>query len=121
MIATMLSATSASAGPSGIVYRTETHESGKKIVYVPREDIIQRRVVLVEPPEPEPSAAAMAADVLISRPLSLVTTVIGSVLFVGSMPFSAAAGDVETPAARLVGDPARYTFRRPLGELERSW
>ncbi|WP_293373648.1 hypothetical protein [Nevskia sp.] len=63
-----------------------------------------------------PSAAAMTVDLLVARPLGLVATVLGTVVFVASLPFQALAGNVSDPARKLVAEPAKFTFVRPLGE-----
>ncbi|HEX7034599.1 MAG TPA: hypothetical protein VF210_02430 [Pseudomonadales bacterium] len=65
--------------------------------------------------EEEPSAAEMTADVLIARPLGIVATVLGSAVFVVSLPFSAAGGNVDQAADALVMGPVRETFLRCLG------
>lgn len=65
-----------------------------------------------------PSGAAMVADLVIVRPLSLVGTVLGTAFFVVQLPLAAIQLDVETPARKLVLEPARYTFARPLGRIE---
>ena len=65
--------------------------------------------------EEEPSAGAMVADVLIARPLGLVATVLGGAAFVVSLPFSAAGGNVDQAADKLVMGPVRETFVRCLG------
>lgn len=62
-----------------------------------------------------PSAEAMAADVILARPLGLVATTLGTAVFVVSLPFSAAGGNVEEAAETLVVGPARETFVRCLG------
>lgn len=67
----------------------------------------------VEPP----SAAAMAADMLLVRPLGVMGTVVGTGLFVISLPLSALGMNPEEAAQRLVAEPARYTFVRPLGDF----
>lgn len=67
----------------------------------------------VEPP----SAAAMGIDLLLLRPLGAVSTVVGSGLFVVSLPLSAVGMNTNEAAMRLVGEPARYTFVRPLGDF----
>ncbi|MBV62228.1 hypothetical protein [Abyssibacter profundi] len=67
-------------------------------------------------PYEEPTAGAMAFDLLIVRPIGLVTTVAGAGLFVLSVPFSAIQGKSPLDAAdTLVVEPARFTFTRPLG------
>lgn len=66
-----------------------------------------------------PSATAMAFDLLIVRPLGLVATVGGMALFIAQLPLAAIQGDVpDVPNKKLVVEPARYTFLRPLGEME---
>lgn len=65
--------------------------------------------------EDEPSAGAMAADVVVARPLGIVATTLGATLFVVSLPFSAAGGNVGEAAEQLVVGPARETFVRCLG------
>jgi len=64
------------------------------------------------------SADAMIFDLVFLRPAGLVATVGGSLAFVLSLPFSAIGGNVGEAADRLVADPARYTFVRPLGHME---
>jgi hypothetical protein len=63
-----------------------------------------------------PSSGAIAADIVLLRPLGLVGTVLGTALFVAGLPFEAMSGDISGPAKRLVGQPAKFTFTRPLGE-----
>jgi hypothetical protein len=66
----------------------------------------------------EASADAMIADLVFLRPAGLVALIGGSVVFVVSLPFSALGGNVGEAAQKLVVDPARYTFVRPLGHME---
>lgn len=63
-----------------------------------------------------PSATAMAADLVVLRPLSFAGTVLGAVVFVAGLPFEVISGNVSGPAQRLVVEPAKFTFTRPLGE-----
>ncbi len=63
----------------------------------------------------DPSAAAMVVDAVVARPLLFVATVIGSAVFVVSLPFSAAGGNMDAAAEALVKTPARATFQRCLG------
>lgn len=65
-----------------------------------------------------PSAEAMVFDLFVMRPLGLVGTVAGAAIFVVSLPFDAIAWNFSDPARRLVGEPAQFTFTRPLGELD---
>jgi hypothetical protein len=63
------------------------------------------------------SAGKMVIDVLLIRPLGIVATVAGSVLFVVSLPFSALGGNVKKASKKLVVEPAKYTFVRALGDF----
>ena len=63
-----------------------------------------------------PSSGAIAMDILLLRPLSLVGTVLGTALFVAGLPFEAISGDVSGTAKRLVVQPVEFTFARPLGD-----
>ncbi len=73
---------------------------------------------MYEPHSREPSAGAMAVDVVAVRPLGIVATVLGTGLFIVSLPFSALGGNVDEAAEALVVKPARFTFLRPLGEYD---
>lgn len=63
------------------------------------------------------SFGTMVVDAAIARPLGLGATIVGSALWVVTLPFSALGGNVGEAAQELVMKPARYTFTRPLGEL----
>lgn len=58
---------------------------------------------------------ATALDVIVARPLGVVVTGIGAVLFAVSLPFSALGGNVGEAADALVVKPAKETFTRCLG------
>lgn len=60
---------------------------------------------------------AMAGDILFVRPIGIVGTAIGTVLFIISVPFSAAGGNTGQAFKKMVADPAKYTFKRPIGEF----
>lgn len=63
------------------------------------------------------SAAAMLADAVLVRPLGLVATVIGLSLFVVTLPLAVIQGELPREAAqKLVVQPLRFTFTRPLGD-----
>jgi hypothetical protein len=80
----------------------------------------ERRVqtVTIHEEPPQPDGISMAADFLVARPLGLVATVAGTALYVVAFPFAAMAGDIYTPAEYLVAQPARFTFDRPLGQID---
>lgn len=70
-------------------------------------------------PDDAPSAGAMAFDLVVIRPLSLVATMLGSGLFLLQLPLDLVQGTPPIdPAQKLVVEPARYTFDRPLGVME---
>ncbi len=62
------------------------------------------------------SGEAMVADALIARPVGVVTTVVGSAVYVVSLPFSLLGGNERQARQKLVIEPAEFTFKRPLGE-----
>ncbi len=63
------------------------------------------------------SAASMAADIAVIRPLGVVSIVAGTAVFLVSLPFSALGGNVQDASQKLVGDPIKFTFQRPLGDF----
>lgn len=67
-----------------------------------------------------PGPAAMAFDLALGRPVGLAATALGTAVFVLGLPFEAMSGDVSGPARRLVVEPAKFTFTRPLGVMEGS-
>jgi hypothetical protein len=66
----------------------------------------------------EPTTAEMYADGLIARPLGLVASVLGAVVFVVTLPFTLPSKSVDSAAKELVAVPAQYTFKRPLGQFD---
>ena len=65
--------------------------------------------------EEKPSALAMTGDALFVRPVMLVTTVVGGVIFLVSSPFAALGGNIGDSFSQLVGRPFETTFVRCLG------
>jgi hypothetical protein len=63
------------------------------------------------------TAGKMTADLLLCRPLGLVATVLGGAIFIVSLPFSALGGNHKEAYEHLLANPARYTFKRPLGDV----
>jgi len=61
------------------------------------------------------NAVSMMFDLVILRPLGLAATVIGTAFFVVSLPFSVLGGNTGEAAKKLMVEPAKYTFTRPLG------
>jgi hypothetical protein len=65
----------------------------------------------------EPTGSEMLADAFLLRPFMLAGTVLTTATFVVMLPFSMLGGNVSESADKLVVEPARYTFTRPLGDL----
>ncbi|MES1924521.1 hypothetical protein [Salinisphaera sp. T31B1] len=65
-----------------------------------------------------PSAAAMTVDLALVRPFSLAATAVGTGVFLVSLPFSLLGMNTGEAGNRLVVEPARYTFTRPLGDFQ---
>ena len=60
----------------------------------------------------------MAVDALIVRPLGIAAIIVGTALFVVSLPFSALGGNTKNAYERLIVDPVKFTFKRPLGDFD---
>ncbi len=65
--------------------------------------------------EQDTTPGFMVFDALLIRPLSLIATGLGSAVFVVSYPIAMATDQTDQTLEKLVKDPARYTFTRPLG------
>ncbi|MEW6078151.1 MAG: hypothetical protein AB1724_10090 [Thermodesulfobacteriota bacterium] len=65
----------------------------------------------------EVNGGTITADFLVCRPLGLAATILGSALFVVSLPFSALGDNIDQVGNILVVEPARFTFTRPLGKF----
>ena len=64
------------------------------------------------------SAEAVVVDGLLLRPGGVLATLLGTVVFVVTLPFSIPTKSVDKAAQKLIVDPAKYTFVRPLGQIE---
>ncbi len=62
-------------------------------------------------------APRMSADVIIARPVGLVSTVVGTALFIVALPFTIPSGSVAPVARALVAAPFKFTFTRPVGDF----
>ena len=65
----------------------------------------------------EPTGAEMLADAFLLRPTMLVGSVFTVATFIVTLPFSALGGNVSEAADKLVTEPLKYTFVRPLGDI----
>jgi len=68
----------------------------------------------------QPSAAWQAMDALFLRPAGVATTLIGMGGFVGTLPVTIPSNTVKESANAFVGQPAEWTFQRPLGRSGRE-
>ena len=64
------------------------------------------------------SAAAILVDGFLLRPAGVLATMVGSLAFVVTLPFSIPTRSVDKAAQKLIVDPAKYTFVRPMGQVE---
>lgn len=60
-------------------------------------------------------------DAVLVKPIGLISTVVGSALFVVTLPVTLPTGTVGEAGATLVGDPFMDTFMRCLGCTEVGW
>jgi hypothetical protein len=68
-----------------------------------------------------PKGYAMAGDLLIARPLLIFGTVVGAGMFLISLPFTAAGGNVKEAGQALVVEPGMAAFVRCLGCTESGY
>ncbi len=74
--------------------------------------------VMAEEPLPaERKSMDMGFDMMVARPVGLISIIGGAALFVVSLPFTIPSGSMDSAAEELVKKPINYTFKRPLGEL----
>jgi hypothetical protein len=66
----------------------------------------------------EPTETDIIPDVLLVRPVSLASIVVGSVIFVIALPAALPTGSVGKVGRRLVLDPVEFTFVRPVGDFD---
>ena len=58
----------------------------------------------------------MIADAIFVRPLGNIAIVTGAAVFTISMPFSALGGNFKQSVRKLVVEPFKFTWIRPLGK-----
>jgi hypothetical protein len=67
--------------------------------------------------ESEPTGGMMMWDALVMRPVGIVGTALGSVVWLVSYPFAALGGNTDQSTQKLVTNPFEWTFQRPLGDF----
>ena len=65
----------------------------------------------------KPTGGMMMWDTLFMRPIGIVATAVGSVVWLVSYPFAALGGNTDESTQALVADPFEWTFERPLGHF----
>jgi hypothetical protein len=63
-------------------------------------------------------ATSLVVDAAVARPFTFALTIVGSALFVVSLPVAIPSGSVNKAAKTLVAAPAKDTFKRPLGDSQ---
>ena len=66
----------------------------------------------------EPSPDEVAADLLFVRPVALCSIVVGSAIFVVGLLFTIPTGNLALSGRKLVVEPVKFTFLKPLGALD---
>jgi hypothetical protein len=59
----------------------------------------------------------IVADLVISRPLGFASLVLGSAVYIVSLPFAAFTQSGDKVKKTFIEDPYNYTFKRPLGDI----
>ena len=69
-----------------------------------------------------PHGADMLGDLVIVRPATAGVTVIGTAIWIVSLPFTLLGGNSGEAWDEMVAEPFVYTFSRPLGHMEQlTW
>ena len=64
-----------------------------------------------------PTGEGMFADLIFLRTVGLAGTIVGTAVFIVTLPFTLPTNSVKKAAKKLVVAPAKFTFARPLGEI----
>ncbi len=83
------------------------------LVFVPCARVMANSSIMAD----EIFAEGIVLDVFICRPAGMVTSMVGTTLFVVSLPFALPARSIRTTAKKLVVNPFKWTFVRPLGQF----
>ncbi len=77
--------------------------------------LVAPQLAYSEQVDEDPSALAMASDLVVARPVLLAVTAVGVVTYLVSLPFSLLGGNAKQAGQTLVVGPAQATFVRCLG------
>lgn len=81
------------------------------IISMPQMSLASDDAIVVE----KPTALAMTGDAILARPVLFAMTIVGTALYLVSLPFSLAGGNAGEAGKVLVVKPAEATFVRCLG------
>ncbi len=69
-----------------------------------------------------PHGGDMFGDLFIVRPATAGVTVLGTAIWIVSLPFTLVGGNAGEAGKTLIVEPFSYTFSRPLGHMEQlTW
>lgn len=68
----------------------------------------------------EPTNGEMFADAAVARPMTFTYALVGALAWVATLPFTIPSGEAGNMGQSLVVDPLKYTFTRPLGQMEKD-
>jgi hypothetical protein len=63
------------------------------------------------------TAGTMIFDLVFARPLGVFAIAFGTAVYVVSLPFSLPSGNAGQAFDKLMKEPVKYTFARPLGVI----
>jgi len=106
------------AGSERPTLRSRTLEQKAPQRPAPRPTIHGTRAPSGLPKGEVPFVARAAFDLVVMRPLGLLSLLAGSGLYVVWLPFTVPSGAMVEAGRGLVADPFRFTFTRPVGELK---
>lgn len=94
------------------------HSRLRRLLAVMAISLVTALPAMAEEPMPaDRRGGDMAFDLVLARPIGLLSVVAGSVLFVVSLPFTIPSGSMDAAADELVKKPIEFTFKRPLGQV----
>ncbi|MGH8579555.1 MAG: hypothetical protein ACREVK_05320 [Gammaproteobacteria bacterium] len=100
--------TSTSLIPSQVTAEQMSRQQGQ--AYVPRGGY-----------EAEPGAGDLIVDGLAVRPAAIGTALVGTAIFLVTLPFSLITGGTQRAAQKLVADPTVAVFRRCFGCVRQGY
>jgi hypothetical protein len=69
----------------------------------------------------DPDPVTVIVDGAVARPAGAAVTVVGAAAFIATLPFAVISKSTKNTWNSLVVRPAKFTFRRPMGEFEQDF